>query len=115
MERNLANYIKKAAAIFYGITIHELRILASKLAIANKLEKLPLSLMQHEKAGNDWARGFLKRHTDISLRTLESKSIERMANFNKSTAGLFFKDLKKFSVGKVGLVLTRYGMLMKLV
>ena len=45
MERDLASYIKKAAAIFYGITIDELRILAFKLAIANKLEKLPLSWM----------------------------------------------------------------------
>ena len=37
----------------------------------------------------------MKRHNDISLRTPESTSIQRMANFNESTVGLFFKDLEK--------------------
>ena len=57
--------------------------------------------MQHEKAGNYWATGFLKRHNDISLRTPESTSIQRMANLNEATVGLFLKDLEK--------VLSRYG------
>ena len=36
LEIELAEYILKAAAIFYGITMYELRSMACKLSLANK-------------------------------------------------------------------------------
>ena len=112
MENNLSAYIKKAAAIFYGITIDELQILTYKLAVANEVEDIPQSWTKNEKAGIDWAKGFLERHNEISLRTTESTSIQRMVNLNEVTGGIFFEKLEG---EMVGLALTKFGMLMRLV
>ena len=74
IENDLAPYIKKAASIFYGITIHELQVIAYKLAIANKFQDIPHSWNVNEKACIDWTRGFLDRHKEISLQAPESGS-----------------------------------------
>ncbi|XP_063594267.1 uncharacterized protein LOC134771239 [Penaeus indicus] len=50
LERELVQYILKAASIFYGITMHELRLLAFKLAIANKVKNIPESWLRDRKA-----------------------------------------------------------------
>ena len=52
-------------------------------------------------AGYDWLHSFLKRNTNISLRTPESTSLARMSSFNCFTVNTFFQ--------KVVDVYRRYG------
>ena len=46
-------------------------------------------------AGKDWAQSFLKRHTDIYLRTPEATSIQRMAAFNRTNVYSFMNNLEQ--------------------
>ena len=45
-------------------------------------------------AGYDWAKLFLKRHDDISLRTPEATSMQRMACFNEHNVAAFMDNLE---------------------
>ena len=65
-EVALSDYIKKAAAIYHGINIFDLRKLAYNML---QQEKLPESWKNNEIAGKDWCYSFLNRHPEISLRT----------------------------------------------
>jgi len=94
MEDSLAEYVKKAAKIFHGITIIDLRKLAYQIALANKVTNIPLSWTEHEMAGSDWVRGFLIRNNTISLRTAEATSIQRMVNFNQHNVKAFMDNLE---------------------
>ena len=62
---------------------------------------MPASRMQNEMAGYDWLHSFLKRNTNISLRTPKSTSLARMSSFNRFTVNTFFQ--------KVANVYRRYG------
>ena len=62
---------------------------------------MPASWTQNEMAGYDWLHSFLKRNTNISLRTPESTSLARMSSFNRFTGNTFFQ--------KVADVYRRYG------
>ena len=55
----------------------ELRSLACKLGIANKIKDIPDSWLCDKKAGKDRALCFLQ---NISIRKPEATSIQRMAN-----------------------------------
>ena len=75
--------------------MHELRLLAFKLAIANKVKNIPESWLRDRKAGKDWAQCFLRRHANISVRKPETTSIQRMTNFNEYNVAMFFDNLEK--------------------
>ena len=62
---------------------------------------MPASWTQNEMVGYDWLHSFLKRNTNISLRTPESTSLARMSSFNRFTINTFFQ--------KVADVYRRYG------
>ena len=94
-EIAIADYVKKAAAIYYGITMGELRKLAFSMAKENCPERMPENWRKDEAAGYDWAQIFLKRHPDISLRSPEATSIERMAAFNPTNVAAFMKNLEE--------------------
>ncbi len=94
IERDMVEYAKKAAVIFHGITIDDLRQLAYRLAVANDIANMPDN-WKKEKAGVDWAKHFLERHTDLSIRKPEATSIQRMANFNKHNVGMFMDNLER--------------------
>ena len=72
-----------------------MQVLAYKLAISNKVQDIPHSWNVNEKAGIDWTRGFLDRHKEISLRTPESTSVQRMVNCNEVTVKMFFENLEQ--------------------
>jgi len=57
MERNLADYVKKAAQIYHGITITDLRRLAYRMAKANNLDNIPETWCKEESAGPNWTKG----------------------------------------------------------
>ena len=94
MEDSLVEYVKKAAKIFHGITLTDLRRLAYRMAVANKVTNIPLSWAKDEMAGSDRARGFLSRNNSISLRTPEATSSQRMANFNQHNVKTFMDNLE---------------------
>ena len=94
MEDDLVAYIKHAARIYNGVCPQELRVLAYKYAISNGL-RIPDNWNHTGEAGPDWMKSFMKRHPDISLRTPEATSIQRMANFNEQNVKSFFENLEK--------------------
>lgn len=66
-------------ACFYGLTKNDLQSLAFQLAKQNGLQHS----FKNEKAGDQWAANFMKRHQDLALRTPESTSIARAQGFNR--------------------------------
>lgn len=94
IEKSLCDYVLKASKIFHGITITDLRRLAYCVATANNVTKLPPTWEQEHMAGVEWARGFLSRYNQLSLRTPEATSVQRMANFNRHTVNAFMDNLE---------------------
>jgi len=70
----------------------EFRRLAYELAERNGLQH-PFS-SDTKLAGIDWARGFLSRYPELSLRKPEATSMSRLTGFNKIQVGRFFDLLK---------------------
>ena len=57
--------------------------------------KLPENWMEHCMAGEDWLRGYLKRHRNKeALRLPEATSIARASSFNEKNVTLFYDNLK---------------------
>lgn len=98
LEKLLVEYVLEASAIYYGLTMKELRSLAYEFATKNKL-KFPQSWEDNKMAGEDWLTSVRSRHSDIlSLRQPEATSLNRMMAFNKTNVGEFFKNLEKVMV-----------------
>lgn len=94
MESELVDYLTAASKIFHGLTMVELRELAYELAAANNVA-MPEVWRENEKAGVDWARGFMDRHrADISLRCPEATSLQRMSSFNRHNVNTFYDNLE---------------------
>ncbi|ESN96787.1 hypothetical protein HELRODRAFT_163910 [Helobdella robusta] len=74
--RNREKYIKKAAALYYGLNLREVRILAYQFATTNS-KVVPRNWKMDEKAGADWFSAFMKKHPNLSIRVPESTSIAR--------------------------------------
>jgi hypothetical protein len=55
------------------------------------VKKMPNSWKDQKKASREWLRGFLKRHSKLSLRKPEATSLSRST---KKNAEEFFKKLK---------------------
>lgn len=53
MEDSLAEYVKKAAKIFHGITLTDLRRLAYRMAVTNTITNIPQSWTKDQMAGSD--------------------------------------------------------------
>lgn len=92
LEAELAEYLKTLAKTFYGLTPKEARGFAYKYAVANKLT-FPNKWHEFQMASMDWLSAFLKRNPTLSIRALESTSIARASNFNKTTVRRFFDQL----------------------
>ncbi|XP_031334391.1 uncharacterized protein LOC116164360 [Photinus pyralis] len=56
---------------------------------------MPTTWNEEEIAREEWMRGFLKRHSDLSVRKPEATSLSRMTSFNRSNVGLFFNHIKE--------------------
>jgi hypothetical protein len=102
-ESLLVDYLVQAARIFHGLTITELRNLAYELAVANELDHIPPKWSENKMAGIDWATSFMDRHKhEISVRTPEATSIQRMNNFNQYNVDSFFVNLENALVRGFG-------------
>lgn len=92
-EEMLVAYIKKASDVYYGLTPKKVRSLAYEYASSLEIN-VPGSWTTYKMAGEDWFTRFLKRNSDLSIRTPEATSLARCSSFNKTNVDLFFKNLK---------------------
>lgn len=81
-EKQLVNYIKNSADMYFGLSPKEVRKLAFEYAVKLEL-KIPKNWTQNKEAGVDWFSEFLKRNSSISIRRPEATSLSRAMNFNK--------------------------------
>lgn len=93
-EELLSDYLKQSCKMYFGLTPEEVRKLAYEFAYKNG-KKLPLNWLEKSQAGIDWFQGFMKRHTEISLRQPESTSIARASSFNEVNVSRFFDLLEE--------------------
>ena len=88
---------------FYGLSLRDLRSLAFQLAEINELEH-PFS-KNDRMAGKDWALAFVKRRSELSLRSPEATSLARAVGFNRVQVGKFFtllnQELGKHEVSQI--------------
>lgn len=88
-ERDLVQYILKCVNHYYGLSINELRELAYQFASKLQLE-YPSSWDKDGKAGEHWYYNFIKRHSQLVLRTPEQTSMNRVKAFCKKNADKFY-------------------------
>lgn len=93
-ETCLAEYLKKASDIYYGLTPKQVRKFAFQYGQHIKLN-MPTSWTNNQMAGEDWFSAFLKRQTTLSIRTPEATSQARASSFNRTNVKTFFDNLKK--------------------
>lgn len=101
MEKNLAEYLLQCSRMFHGLSTTITKRLAYEYAVANNV-LVPESWKRNESAGKDWLTGFLERQNNLSLRTPEATSLQRITSFNKTNLGIFQKKLEE--------VLTRFAL-----
>lgn len=92
-ETELVNYLKEAAMLHYGLTLHQTRKLACDYAKNNS--KHVSDWEEGKSAGISWLRMFRKRHPELSLRKPEATSLARSTGFNKATVNEFFCNYKR--------------------
>jgi hypothetical protein len=93
METALAEYVLELGRRYYGLTALQLRQFAYEYAVKNNLTHCFDD--EAKTAGEDWLAGFLKRHSEISLRVPEMTSMGRIMGFNRPQVDLFFVLLKE--------------------
>ena len=77
--------------MFYGLSKKQMKELAYKFAM--ELEKnVPNIWTINEAAGEDWLKGFKRRHSSITLRKPEATSRARASAFNQYNVGEFFNN-----------------------
>jgi hypothetical protein len=91
-ERSLAEYAKTASAIYFGLNPRDVRKLAYECAMVNGMN-IPESWKTKQMAGEDWLSGFLKRNSDLAVRTPEATSLARATSFNRQNVSSFFARL----------------------
>src|SRR5258705_10086057 len=64
MENALEAYLLNCSAMFHGLTLKSVRMLAFQYAEKNSLST-PKAWAENEMAGRDWFTGFLERHTSL--------------------------------------------------
>lgn len=94
-ENCLVKYIETVAKMQYGQTKKGVRQLAYKFAEANG-KKYPQSWDEEQIAGEEWMRGFLKRHSSsLSIRKPEATSLSRATSFNRYNVERFFQQCQR--------------------
>ncbi|XP_031637668.1 uncharacterized protein LOC116350086 [Contarinia nasturtii] len=89
----LVVYLVRCCHLYYGLSITELRQLAYQYA--RKLNiAYPTNWDTDQMAGKTWYYGFMLRHRNLSLRTPEQTSINRIRSFCKENVKQFFDQYK---------------------
>ena len=93
-EVALKDDIVKASKLYLGPSKHDVKKLAYKFEIAKDLS-IPANWLKNKSAGENWLKGFRKRHKVISLRHPEATSLARASAFNKHNVEAFFSNLQQ--------------------
>ncbi|KAM3606707.1 uncharacterized protein V6R79_021771 [Siganus canaliculatus] len=91
-EELVAEYLKEAADMYYGLSPQEVRKFAYQLAIEYNC-KHPKSWDENHMAGPDWFSSFMKRQPNLSIRSAQPTSLSRATSFNRTNVERFFKKL----------------------
>lgn len=91
-ETELVELVLSMESRLYGLTLTDLRRLVYQYCTRNNISH-PFNQVT-EMAGEDWARAFLKRHGNLSIRQPEGMSIGRAIGFNKEKTKRFYELLK---------------------
>lgn len=95
-EQHLTDYILQASKLHCGLSTKATRKLAYQYAVAIRPPKtMPGSWSKNLSAGKDWLKDFMRRHSELSLRTPEATSMARATAFNKHTVHEFFTNLRE--------------------
>ena len=73
----------------FGFTMADVMRLAYQLAVRNGIKNK--FCKRNEKAGRKWLKNFLRRHTQISVRTSEGVSLSRARGFTPESVAQFFE------------------------
>lgn len=79
----------KCANLYYGLTIKDLKKLAYEFALKIGI-KYPPQWNNNLSAGKKWYRGFVTRHSELSLRKPEHTSLYRVKGFCRKNVDAFF-------------------------
>ena len=91
-EKQLDEHCLKLESMFNGLTPTNLRKLAYRLASTNSTN----TRFNDDKqiAGKEWQRGFLSRHPELSISTLNLTSLSRASAFNVVQIKRFYDILE---------------------
>ena len=95
---SILRYLKTAWNIYFGLIPKEVHILSyvqKRFAV-----KTPDSWIRDKCARPDWLSVFMKRNTDLSVRSTEATSMSRAASFNKHNVNQFFDNLATVKDGE---------------
>lgn len=92
-EKQLEEYLLFSSRLHYGLNKKEIRLLAYQYATKNN-KKIPEKWKEEKRAGREWLRWFLQRHTKLSLRKAEATSLSRSTSFNKKKRWRIFFQAK---------------------
>jgi len=94
-EKQLVDYIKNSADMYFGLNPKEVRKLTFEFAVKLEL-KVPMNWTNNKEAGVDWFSAFLKRNSSISIRRPEATSLSRAMNFNMVNVKHFMDKYQSF-------------------
>ncbi|QQP38920.1 Uncharacterized protein FKW44_019638, partial [Caligus rogercresseyi] len=122
-EKSVAEYLKRAADLYFGLCPKEVRddgktILLKDMLIGQMIMdsiyifilsfqvrrfayqlaihygcKFPEQWRKTCMAGEDWFSGFMKRNTSLSIRRPQATSLSRASSFNRVNVGRFLENL----------------------
>ena len=96
-EQELVTHVQYMESAMYCLTMLDLRKLAFDLAVRAKIVHpfdLTIGL-----AGLDWARAFLGRHRNLTIRRPIATSLARINGFNKDAVAMFFNNYRRVLIG----------------
>jgi hypothetical protein len=93
LEPILVQYLGRAANIYNGLSLVDVRKLAFQFATKMNLE-MPTTWIEKSLPGPDWFSSFLKRHNTLSIRKPKATSLARTSSFNKHNFDLFLTIMR---------------------
>ncbi|KAF8784664.1 hypothetical protein HNY73_010314 [Argiope bruennichi] len=91
-ETDLAEYVKRASVVYFGLSTKEVRKFAYQFAISLKRKVLG-SWEENQQAGEDIFGLFLKQNSSLSIRRPEATRLSPVTSFNKTNVAAIFKLL----------------------
>lgn len=92
-EQHLVDYILTSTQMHYGLSRVKTKSLAYEYGVANN-KNIPQKWEATKLAGEDWLRGFFKRHPEWFVRKPEGISLSRASSFNEKKCRWVFWQFK---------------------